>query len=111
MRASVDFPQPDSPTTPSTSPARSSRSTPATAWTFRPPAREPARNSLTSRSARRTVRPAVSGDAVMEDLLGAVARRQDSGRRRPQERTLGPAEVDGVGAARVEGAPRWRLGG
>ncbi len=36
-RASVDFPQPDSPTNPSASPRRISRSTPSTARTARPP--------------------------------------------------------------------------
>ena len=35
-RSNVDFPQPDSPTIPNRSPARTSKLTPASAWTTRP---------------------------------------------------------------------------
>src|SRR5579864_3867311 len=64
-RASVDFPQPDSPTSPSASPRRISRSTPSTARTARPPLPNPTTGKCLyapwTRSSTGSVRTAVAG--------------------------------------------------
>src|SRR6185295_8423673 len=107
-RASVDLPQPDSPTMPSVSPRRSSKLTPSTARTA-PICRCQTMpwvmgKCFTRLSTRRIVSPRtlVDSDAAIADLLGEVAAAGPVAAELPLGRDDVDADLLGVRAARVE---------
>src|SRR5206468_1241354 len=116
--ATVDFPQPDSPTMPSVSPGYRSKETPSTACTApicflnRMP-RVSGKCLTRLRTCSTGSRSAAPGPAagsvsvgacVIERLLPEVAGARPLGGHPVQRRDVGPAHVPGARAARVEGA-------
>src|SRR5579859_7819696 len=79
-RARVDFPHPDSPTRPSVSPRRISRSTPSTARTARPPLPNPLSGKClyapVTRSSTGSVRTLVAGARSLACIATPVRRRR-----------------------------------
>src|SRR3954453_14742938 len=107
--ATVDLPQPDSPTMPTVSPRRSVRSTPSTAWTW-PTVRLKTMpwvsgkyfwRPLTSRRASpaagsgSTLAAVMSAGSDTENLLAVVARGLASGHDQPQRRDVAHAVAAG----------------
>src|SRR5689334_19379420 len=114
QRASVDLPQPDSPTMPSVSPCRTSRETPSTAWT-RPISFLTNRPSLIGKYLRTSVTLSTARLLASGGHLGADADevgREPAGRAvlpARQRRLVDPALGHDVAAPRVEGAGARRV--
>src|SRR6266571_9222546 len=116
-RPMVDFPQPDSPTSPTVSPALTSRSRPSTAWTY-PVVRWRTPDAMgnhtlrseTEMSGSLVVHARVSFSAVASGTLQLLSRLGDPARGHLgltdplQRRCVSRAALDAEGAAGMEGA-------